>query len=719
MRKRALFLLFIIVCCFWKVSYSQAPIVYDTAMNGQFIGKYCVVFSDTAKVSPFQKVVASPQLFTPSKGDVINLGVDNKTHWIRFGVKNGSSENKIVMNLAHPIIDEVSLFVQYPDGHVDSTVVEETMPVQQRQFSHQNYIFNLRITPGDSAICYLRLKSNKQILVPLSLGNTRSVMHSISITDLVSGIYFGVMIVMLLYNMFVYFSVRDKSYLSYVQYIFWVTITQATLQGYGHRFLWPNSPWFTENMVNICGALSGISTVVFVQSFLQTRKNVPKLHPVLNLIIIGDLIALVLLVFGQRITSYHVIDSTAGLGSLFVLYVAFLLYRKNYKPARFFLLAWTLFLISVCVFVMKDYGLFVYNVITYRFLQVGSAAEAILLSFALADNINILKKEKEESQAEALRIAKENERIIKDQNIVLEAKVNERTEELKSANADLNIAMNTLKEAQTQLVESEKMASLGQLTAGIAHEINNPINFVTSNVNPLKRDIGLIIDTLNQFEELALGEGMDQTAKKQKIAALKEDIEYDYLMTEIDYLLKGISEGSERTAEIVKGLRIFSRVDEDDLKKVNIHEGIDSSIIIVNSLLNDKIKIEKQYGDLPLVDCYPGKLNQVFLNIISNGIHAINKHFDGKVGGIISVSTNQTDEDHVQIHIKDNGTGMDEQTAKKIFEPFFTTKDVGEGTGLGLSIVYNIIKKHNGTIEVSSKLGEGAEFIITIPIKQN
>jgi len=719
MRKRALLLLFILVSFFCTASYSQTHLVYDTTINGQFIGKYCSVFSDTAAVSTFQKVVNNTRLFSPSHGDVINLGVDKKIHWIRFTVVNGSAENKIIMNLAHPIIDEVGLYVLYPDGHVDSTLIKESMPVQKRAFSHQNFIFSLRIAPGDSAVCYLSLKSNKQILVPLSLGSTQSVMHSISITDLLSGIYFGVMIVMLLYNMFVYFSVRDKSYLSYVQYIFWVTITQATLQGYGHRFLWPDSPWFTENMVNICGALSGISTVIFVQSFLQTRKNVPKLHPVLNIIIIGDLVALVLLVLGQKISSYHVIDTTAGLGSLFVLYVAFRLYRKNYKPARFFLLAWTLFLISVCVFVMKDYGLFVYNVITYRFLQVGSAAEAILLSFALADNINILKKEKEESQAEALRIAKENEQIIKDQNIVLEAKVNERTEELKNANADLNIAMNTLKEAQTQLVESEKMASLGQLTAGIAHEINNPINFVTSNVNPLKRDIAMIIDTLNQFEELALGDGVDLETKKQKIAALKEDIEYDYLMTEIDYLLKGISEGSERTAEIVKGLRIFSRVDEDDLKKVNIHEGIDSSIIIVNSLLNDKIKIEKHYGELPLVDCYPGKLNQVFLNIISNGIHAINKHFDGKTGGVISVSTKQSDDSHVQIRIKDNGMGMDDQTAKKIFEPFFTTKEVGEGTGLGLSIVYNIVRKHNGTIEVNSKPGEGAEFIITIPIKQN
>jgi signal transduction histidine kinase len=261
------------------------------------------------------------------------------------------------------------------------------------------------------------------------------------------------------------------------------------------------------------------------------------------------------------------------------------------------------------------------------------------------------------------------------------------------------------------------MASLGQLTAGIAHEINNPINFVTSNVKPLKRDIAIIIDAMNQFEALALSD-LPEAEKQKKIDGLKTEMEYDYLMEEINFLLKGISEGSERTAEIVKGLRIFSRVDEDDLKKVDIHEGINSSVVIVNTLLSDKIKIVKHYGDLPLVECYAGKLNQVFLNIITNGIHAVQKQHENKPGGLIEIIT-ERDRDNVHIRIKDNGTGMDEHTAKKIFEPFFTTKNVGEGTGLGLSIVYNIIRKHNGTIVVNSTPGNGAEFVITIPILQN
>ena len=258
------------------------------------------------------------------------------------------------------------------------------------------------------------------------------------------------------------------------------------------------------------------------------------------------------------------------------------------------------------------------------------------------------------------------------------------------------------------------MASLGQLTAGIAHEINNPINFVTSNVKPLKRDVNLLLDLMLKLEETASME-MTVGEKQKRIDALKTEFDFDYLKEEIEFLLKGINEGSTRTAEIVKGLRIFSRVDEDDLKKADINEGLDSTIIIINNLLNGKIVINKQYGNIPLVESYPGKLNQVFLNMISNAIYAINARFNGEHGGEILIKTEST-EQTISIIIKDNGSGMGESTLKKLFEPFFTTKPVGEGTGLGLSISHNTIKKHFGKITVQSTLNEGTTFTIEIPI---
>src|SRR5690606_16536364 len=184
-----------------------------------------------------------------------------------------------------------------------------------------------------------------------------------------------------------------------------------------------------------------------------------------------------------------------------------------------------------------------------------------------------------------------------------------------------------------------------------------------------------------------------------------------------DFLLRGMHEGANRTAEIVKSLRIFSRVDEDSLKFADINEGLDSTLVILNSVIRDGIHVNKQYAEVPLVECYPGKLNQVFLNIITNAIDEINKKFDGSTGGILEIRTAVTG-DTVSISIQDNGIGIPDDIKDKIFEPFFTTKEVGEGTGLGMSIVYNTIKKHGGEIKVESSVGEGVSFLIIIPLNQ-
>jgi signal transduction histidine kinase len=225
-----------------------------------------------------------------------------------------------------------------------------------------------------------------------------------------------------------------------------------------------------------------------------------------------------------------------------------------------------------------------------------------------------------------------------------------------------------------------------------------------------------MIEAIEELEQI-IKSGIPRAEKQKRIEEYKLEIDYEYLKIEIDQLLTGISEGAGRTAEIVKGLRIFSRLDEDDIKKADINEGLDSTLIITNNLLNNSIKIIKNYSNLPLIECYPGKLNQVFLNIISNGVYAVRKKYADKDGGEITIAT-KADEDYINISIADNGIGMDENTKKRLYEPFFTTKDVGEGTGLGMSIAYNTIIKHNGYINIISELGVGTEFIIKLPLIQ-
>jgi hypothetical protein len=257
------------------------------------------------------------------------------------------------------------------------------------------------------------------------------------------------------------------------------------------------------------------------------------------------------------------------------------------------------------------------------------------------------------------------------------------------------------------------MASLGQLTAGIAHEINNPINFVKSNIKPLQLDINDLIEIIDEYTKLHGADEADIAEKLKSIEKLKKKIDIDYVKTEIESLVTGIRDGAERTAEIVLGLRNFSRLDESEVKIVNVHEGLDSTLILLKNQLPENVSIEKHFAANGNIECFPGKLNQVFMNILSNGIQAIKEKEEQAEKETIIINTKDVG-NQLQISIKDSGIGMTDEVRQKIFDPFFTTKDVGEGTGLGLSIVYKIIQKHGGKIEVVSSKGKGAEFIITL-----
>ncbi len=284
----------------------------------------------------------------------------------------------------------------------------------------------------------------------------------------------------------------------------------------------------------------------------------------------------------------------------------------------------------------------------------------------------------------------------------LDEKVKERTKELQKALEDL-------KHAQTQLVQSEKMASLGQLVAGIAHEINNPVNFISAGVDSLSANLEDIRKVLEVYHKIT---ERNVTEKLQEIEELKKQVDYKEAVREIVKLVGTIKNGTDRTTEIVRGLRTFSRLDEDILKMADIHEGLDSTLILLHNKYKNRIEIVKDYGNVPQFECYPGQLNQVFMNLLSNAIDAIENA--GKI--IIRTSLNGKT---VTIGIKDSGHGIPDHLKIKIFDPFFTTKGVGKGTGLGLSISQSIIEKHNGAITFRSEPGKGTEFIINLPVVQS
>jgi len=653
--------------------------------------------------------------FVASNKDAPNLGTYASDVWLKFSVTNKSKHNDFLLEIAYPLLDEIELFALDTDGRYRSVLLGEHNAFSERKYHVPNYVFDLNVPQQATRTFFLRVNSIEQIILPVYIHKRWYFSRYTNLDHLISGIYIGIVFIMVIYNLFLFFSVREKGYLYYVLYIAFAGITQMGIKGYSFQYLWPNWPEFASKGPIISGALSGIAALLFADTFLKIKNNAPGFRRLFRTFIALFVFSLLLVVFDINQLGFLSMQMVTGVASIMVLYVSYKVMMNGYRPALYFVLGWTILLMGSVIFLLKDYGILLYSGFTSYSVQAASVIEMALLSFGLAYSINILKKEKEQSQARALSISQENEKLIREQNIVLEQRVAERTKALRKSNQSLQETLTHLKEAQGQLVEAEKMASLGQLTAGVAHEINNPINFVTSNVAPLRRDIGMLWEALAAIEDIAFSTELTIEEKIQKINAYKEAQDLDYLKTEIDFLLKGMHEGAHRTAEIVRSLRIFSRTDGDSLKYADINEGLESTLVILNSLIREETRVVRQYGQLPEIACYPGKLNQVFLNIITNALYAIHKKFNGKPGGVLGIKTD-VDADNVYISIKDNGIGMPADIRDRIFEPFFTTKEVGEGTGLGLSIVYNTIKKHQGEIKIESEVGEGTEFMLSIPL---
>ncbi|MGH7389278.1 MAG: ATP-binding protein [Candidatus Rokuibacteriota bacterium] len=300
----------------------------------------------------------------------------------------------------------------------------------------------------------------------------------------------------------------------------------------------------------------------------------------------------------------------------------------------------------------------------------------------------------------------ESFRTIEDLSRGLEDKVRVRTEQLRIAHEELQSAYRDLQHTQMQLIQREKMASVGQLVAGVAHELNNPIGFVFSNVTTLEDFVRRLRAMVETYRGLVL-----PAVDRERVQARWEELKVDYALRYLDSMIQGIREGAERTRKIVRDLRVFARTQEDVWQAVDLHEELESSLTLLNHLLKDRVRVHRKFGDLPSVECIRSQVDQVFLNLLANAAQAI----DGE--GDITLET-RTENGWAVLTVTDSGRGIPADVIGRIFDPFFTTKPVGEGTGLGLSISYEIVKKHGGEITAVSPPGGGATFTVRLPVSR-
>ncbi len=701
------------IFCLRAHVFAQPVVHYTDAKNAMLVGEDMQYAMSSGKFSNDHLLVTST-LFHESNAAIPFFGVSDSIIWARFTLENNTGEPSLTAWMQYTNITNIHVYTLV-NGSLQLLSDSERSVFPKNENITAPIKFNLLLRPGETKTYYVQIAAKHPVVLALFIGSNIAINTAINRLSFILGAYLGILLSVIFYNLFLFISIKDRNYFLYILYIFLLGLAQYTLAGFAYKYLWSHSPNLNLYAVPVTTSLAAIFGIIFAMHLMRTREFTPITHKVYLGFILLYSIAIIFSLADMNKLSYFIININslfAGATSIFAsIYIA----RKGYRPAFFFFISWISFCIGLVIFSLRNLGLIPSNDFTTYVLYLGSAIETILLSVALADRINTMQKEKELSQNYVLQVSLEKEMLIKEQNILLEQKVHERTGELERSNLQLGEAILDLKSTQSQLVESAKMASLGQLTAGVAHEINNPINFVKANIKPLKMDLDDIFSIIKKYEALH-EQGMENI--RESLEVIQEEslnMDLEFLKNEISQLISGIEDGAERTAEIVRSLRTFSRLDESELKSVNIYEGIASTLLLLSSSIPGYIHIAKDYQATGDVECYPGKLNQVFMNLLNNAVQAIIFKEEKNKHEYITISTKDVD-GSIRISIKDTGLGITPEVRSKIFDPFFTTKDVGSGNGLGLSIVFKIIEMHKGKIEIESEgLNKGADFIITLP----
>lgn len=545
---------------------------------------------------------------------------------------------------------------------------------------------------------YLRVEGMFPMTLTLQAYSEKHINSKAHNDVMIFSLFIGVIVAILLYNLFLFFSTRELTYLFYVIYLGSMGLLIPFAEG-NAMF---DFPLFYEK-ITVVQSIQILANTFFVTEYFSLRRNYKKLYysiwggtsllffvlPVINLFNWLDYLIII-----------NMFQVLGPLFYVFILVLATYFLVKKYNGALFFVVGWSVLFSSVILFYLSINGFLPYNNLTANFPYIGVSIECLVFAFALGNRINKLKDEN-------VKINKEKLEIVQKQNQVLDETVRKRTKELddqlKKSNdlnkellrtneelseknhviynqkEELETTMQNLKDAQSQLVQSEKMASLGILTAGIAHEINNPLNFISGAQQILKH------------------------LQKEETAFLSN--------ADFDMCVNHISEGLIRCQKIMKSLRQFNENHDGFTGRCTVSEIIDNCLVMLNNKLKNRVSVKIEYAlnGNEIVRGNVGQLHQVFLNVLSNAAQAI----EGK--GTITIAT-VVDDEILNIYITDTGGGIKKEHLKSIIDPFFTTKDPGKGVGLGLSIVYNIIKDHKGEITFESEEGKGTTVIVTLPL---
>ena len=700
-----------------------------------------------------------------------SFGFTRSAYWLRFGLHDARSVSQqlqsgpLLLTLGFGLIDYLDLWCADTTGkQVLHQRAGDHVPLNEWPLVAVEPTFKLAPT---ASTCWLRVQSGSSLQLPLTL-RTRDVFTSVQLTTSVfQAMYYGALLVMVAYNGLVAVATRSWAYATYSLFLIGFGLFQASFTGLGYTILWPGVIGWADSSLLLFMAGTGIFSTTFALIILEVQKESAKLYK-LGIFVVGAMsLCAVLIPFLPYAFLIKVLYGFVPFWAFFLVGSSVLLAWRGVRVAKIFLAAWIVFILAGIVVIGRGLGLTPLNAFTMNALQIGSAIEFIMLSFALSDRLKTWQKKllvAEQKIVEDLRNAEH----------VLAQKVKERTAQLSQSNAALTDAklaaeqaLQDLKNTQAQLVQSEKMASLGVLVDNVAHELNSPIGAVKSSGQTIAESLGEALANMPRLLELLediprglfaqlisqphsaapfmnsreertqvkalaqqlLQAGVQQSAEAKARMLIKFQAQgraLDYLPLllhpQSDFILQtansiasivhgtgNINTAVERVSRIVYALKAFSSADNTGaMMPGSVQVSVEKALQIYQSRIQQGVQLVCHFDSIGMVRCLPDDLMQVWSHLIFNALQSM------KTAGNLTIAIRQ-EAGCAMVSITDTGIGITDDAKDKIFEPFFTTRTSGEGSGLGLAIVKKIIDKHGGRIEVQTEAGVGSTFTVFLP----
>ncbi len=648
---------------FYLNSFSQTEIFLDNLNELQNIGEQTYFYEDASLELSIEDIIDESQdiEFKVYPEETLNFSSTASAYWIKFKIFK-VKRSDFYLNVGSAYIDSISLYEFDKDSNLISTRhTGDDLPFDTREVKVGDYLFALNFDVGDSRTFYLRVKSDQPLFFPLKVGTLANFAAFGHDLDFIQGIYFGFMLLIFLYNLFLYFSTRERIYLYYIAYVFSVTWFSASGFGYFFEYLWPNIPFINQQAVVSTG-LTIITATLFTQKFLNTKESEPRWHKGSIVFLVIGFLVCVLVLIGFKIEGLKLAQVGLLFMAIYFLVLGIRFKQKGYHPAIYYLFAWGALLVGMSLATLESLNMAFVKTHFINGIQIGSALEVLLLSFALGDRINMYKKQKEDAQLKALATAKENEKLIKEQNTILEKKVEERTAMIAIRNKEL-VNLNKEKDMLVNIVAHDLRTPLGQVKM-LVQLFNMTPTKLTKDQETYLTEIENSADRLMQM----IGRILDVHALETKQLKL--------------------------TNEIVGLVELVAHVMQ--------------SFKAVSSEKNIKLTLDEEGDCFAEID--RNYMIQVLENLISNAI----KFSERGTEVILRV---KCEEGRTRVIVEDHGPGISEKDQKKLFGKFqrlSAQPTAGEAsTGLGLSIVKKYVEAMNGKIHCKSQLGVGTQFIVT------